>query len=482
MRSYSATIGCFTFMFILGSGNAAAAPLFSKGTAVAGVIAYQDDTDKNQFHYQPGRIDLALGVNLKAFKAQYWGIGPTHWAQDSSGAIYSIVGAIVSGSANIDITAKQRTELTAEIKKAYGVANPKLLPLSLKNVTVTPVLDSETLSLGKKDVTVVFPSIINFTSDFAYSIGTGNSLFAQVVGARQSSNFDIQPNPTFAVNFVGETEFVGDPWTAKISCDLSQVWSQIRSKFSASASLGWFKVGSLNYSKVQQELEKSKACTFDMKEGSLDNEKYGRQVFDMVKKIYEAVNKLAVEGDGFFRFEPNPDAGDPGGGGASATWPWSVSVNAGYSSAHFKQTIEYKDTVSYTGRFNYRIPASMVLAVSCNSATKSMFSDLSNASEACITQQKIDTFNARMACEAKAKQPKLLKLEEKLALGEINTAQYDRLLALYNRTSFCETFSPAAAEMGKVLPAFSGERFARIQSLTDAELNRLEAEALGIRK
>ena len=80
----------------------------------------------------------------------------------------------------------------------------------------------------------------------------------------------------------------------------------------------------------------------------MDNEKYGRQIFDMVKKIYEEVNKKATEGDGFFKFEPNPQAGDPGGGGASSWWPWSVSINAGYSHAYFKQKITYQNKVSYT--------------------------------------------------------------------------------------------------------------------------------------
>src|SRR4051794_17817400 len=81
--------------FILGA-PAHAAPKFSQGTAIAGVIAFQDDIDPTQFHYLPGRVDLDLGANLKAFKAQYWGIGPTHWAQDTDGSIYSIVGAIIS--------------------------------------------------------------------------------------------------------------------------------------------------------------------------------------------------------------------------------------------------------------------------------------------------------------------------------------------------------------------------------------------------
>jgi hypothetical protein len=443
---------------------ASAAPKFTKGTAVAGVIAFQDDADPAQFFWIPGRVDLALGTNLTSFKTQYWGIGPVHWAQDSTGAIYSIVGAILSGSANLDIVDSQRSALVAEIKKAYGVANPKLLPLSLKNVKVVPILDAQTLSLGKNDVTLSFPSTYQFGTNLQYSIGTGNSLFAQVVGARDATDNTITANPTFGVSIVGDAEFVGDPWTAEVKCDLSQVWEQTRTKVSASVSLGWFRIGSADYANTVQDLQKSGACKFDMKEGSLDNEKYGRQIFDMVKKVYEEVNKKATDGDGFFKFEPNPQAGDPAGGGASSWWPWSVSVNGGYSHAYFKQAISYSDTVSYTGRFPYTMAASMVLAVNCNNATSSHFVDLGDASQPCITQKKIDTFNARLKCEAAAKRPKLLALEERLALGEITQAQYDRLLALYNRLSFCESIDRQNGELTTVMKSLKSFGVQRISN------------------
>lgn len=459
--------------------SALAAPKFSQGTSIAGVIAYQDHQDPTVFHYVPGRVDLALGTNLKAFKAQYWGIGPAQWAQDSDGAVYSIAGAIISGSANIDITTAQRNALVAELKKAYGVAAPKLLPLQLRNVTVSPVLDRETLSLGRKNVTVDFPKTVNFAVDFAYSIGTGNSLFAQVVGARQSGDQAITPNPTFGVNILGETEFVGDPWTAHVVCDLSQVWEQVRTRASASVSAGWFRLGSATYSNTTQDLQRSGACKFDMVEGSLDNEKYGRQVLDMTKKIFEEINRKATDGEGFFKFEPNPDAGDPGGGGAASFWPWSVSINAGYSRAYFKQSLKWDTNVSYTGRFLYPVPASMVLAVNCNNATKSMFVDLGNASEPCITQEKTNTFNARMACEANARKPKLLALEERLALNQISAAQYDKLLALYNRLSFCESMAVVpSVDALQIAVAGSPHMKSWVQSISSAELSRLEEAAL----
>lgn len=454
---------------------AVSAPKFSKGTTADGVIAFQDDADSTQFYYVPGRIDTVLGENLKSFKAQYWGIGPTHWAQDSTGQVISITGAIISGSANLDITKVQRESIKAEISRSFGIAAPKLLPLPLKNVAVSPILDAQTLSLGNKDVTLSFPSAYIFGTDLIYSIGTGNSLFAQVVGARDAKNSEIHPNPTFGVSIVGVSEFVGDPWTAEIKCDLSQVWDQVRSRVSASVSMGWFKIGSADYQETLQDLRRTKACSVNMKEGSLDNEKYGRQIFDTIKKMFEEINKQAADGDGFFKFEPNPQAGDPSGGGASSWAPWSVSINAGRSHSYFKQTITWNDTITYSGRFNYTIPTSMILAVNCNNATKAYFVDLGNAGESCITQQKIDTFNSRMKCESDAKRPKLEALAERLAMGSITQSQYDKLLAFYNRTSFCENMTIAK---GKRLVGSSSLNIWGIQGVTDAELRKLEESVL----
>lgn len=462
-----------------------AAPKFSKGTSVGGVIAYQDDADPAQFHYLPGQIDLSLGVNLTSFKAQHWGIGPTFWGQDSNGQVYSIVGAILSGSANLGITDAQRQALTDELKRVYGLDAVRLLPVALRNSKVTPILDSQTLAMGGQGVTTSFPSSYVFGTDMVFSIGTGNSLFAQVVGARQAGS-EITANPTFGVSIVGDVEFTGDPWRVQVSCDLSQVWKEVRTRVSASVSLGWFRIGSAEYNDIRQQLERSNACTFETREGSLDNATFGRQLFEMMKTIFEAVNTATTEGEGYFKFEPNPHAGDPGGGGAASWLPWSVSINAGRSSASLTQNIRFDREITYTGRLIYSIPASMVLAVSCNTATKRYFVDLGNAGEPCITQQKIDTFNARMRCEAKAKQAKLLDLAERLALGSITQQQYDRLLTLYNRTSLCETLQPLSLA-GQQLSlrdrgshGRSGEvRGWRSQGLDADQLRKLEATVLG---
>jgi hypothetical protein len=463
------------------AAEAAAGPRFSAGTAIGGVVVYQDDADTTQFHYLPAQVQVVLGGTLKDFKVTYWGVGPAHFAQDATGAIYPVTGAIVAGTAAFDISPTQRTAVIAEIRKAFNVDNPKLLPLSLKNVKVMPTIDAKTLALGGT-VQINFPDTVAFTSEFAFSVGTGNSLFAQVVAAGRPNEFGVRTNPTFGLNIAGDVEFVGDPWTAEIDCDLSQVWKQMRSSASASVGLGWFRIGSASYQSISQDLQKSGACKFNMKEGSLDTAVFGRQVFEMVKRVFEELNAKAIAGEGFFKFEPNPEA--PAANAPSPGWsPWSISVNLAYSSAYFSQSIKWQTKVSYTGRFTTRVPAGMALAVSCNSTTRDHFVDLSNTAEACVTQGKVDTFNARMRAEAAAKTEKIAGLNERYILGELTDTQYQKLVDYYNRISLTETATPVPAEVAQPMlaappaAAIAGAKSFKV-GFTPAQLRAMENAVL----
>ena len=114
------------------------------------------------------------------------------------------------------------------------------------------------------------------------------------------------------------------------------------------------------------------------------------------------------------------------------------SINGGYSSVHFKQSIKYEQTMSYTGRFLAPVPMALTLVVNCSPATSHMFVYLNDSEEPRVTSDKADQMNARLAREAKAKNRKLQELEERYILGEINGEQYDRLLELYSRITFTE--------------------------------------------
>jgi hypothetical protein len=259
-----------------------------------------------------------------------------------------------------------------------------------------------------------------------------------LAAARQVGG-DITANPHFGLNIVAMAEFEGDPWRAEVKCNLSKVWEQTRTKFGASVSVGWFRIGSASYSKIAQELKDSGACTFDMKEGSLDTATYGRQVMDMTKKIFEEINKLATDGEGFFKFDTNyPQADVPSGGGGGNLFGWSVSINGGYSSAHYRQEKSWTSTVSYTGRFKSEVALSSILAVNCGPSTKQYFQDLNDSSESCVTQTKADVLRQRLAREGAAKVEKYKQLVAKLEDGRITPEVYDKLKATYDRMSLTE--------------------------------------------
>lgn len=473
MRTNQLAVLAMAAGLVLCSTPAAAAPKFSRGTAIPGVIAYQDSDDPTQFWYLPTSIPLVLGGSLQSFGVKYWGVAQPFRVEQVDGFQKSIVGATLSGKAKIDITQDQRDKLTAELRKAYGVQNPKLLPLAIKDAKVQPVMATNSLGLSASG-DVVFPSTVSISIPFAYTVGSGNNrLFAQYVSTQGQNSVGLTEDPSFAVNVVGVAEFVGDPWEQKCTADLAQVWNKVRSKASVSVGWGWFRLGSAEYSSVVQDLTKSGVISCDWKEGSLDTEKYGRQLFELAKEVFQALNSRAAAGEGFFKFEPNPEPQEISSGSEGGWWPWRVSVNAGYSSAHFTQAIHWEQKVSYTGRFWWAVPVSMVLAVRCNTATATMFLELGN-SEACITQAKADALNARVAREKDAKGAHLNKLLADLANGKITPEQFERAYAILGRVSITEDLAVTHLASGVLSTAAATS----VTSLSSADIDRLIAKAL----
>lgn len=449
MSRYSRWLLCTCIMAALFVPSlCSAVPKFSRGTAIDGVIAYQDDSDLTQFWYIPTSVPLVVGKSLPDFGVKYWGVSRAFRVKQNDGFYKSIVGATLQGRANIDITPELRARLVNEIKKVYGIANPKLLPVPLKNVKVTPVMAKGTLKLTDATSDVVFQEPIAFGMDFNFVVGSGdNRLFTEYVATQGQNNGKVIADPSFAVNAVGLAEFEGDPWINHCSADLNEVWNKTRTTVSVSVGWGWFRLGSAQYNNITQELIKSHVINCDWKEGSLDTEKYGRQILELGKQVFEALNAKAASGDGFFKFAPNPEPAEINSGQSSGWWPWTVSINGGYSAAHSVQNAHWESNISYTGRFYWPVPVSMVLAVKCNSATEALFTELGN-SVPCITQEKADALNARIDAEAAAKNKRLAKALDKYLNGEITQEQYERILAALGSITITEDlFSPSPSEL-----------------------------------
>ncbi len=411
---------------------------FSSGTSIKGVIAYQDDADPSQFYYIPSSIPLVLGETLEDFNVTYFGVSAKHNAWDPvSGNYRSVVGASLAGKAKIGLSDRQRKDLAKQIKKVFSGIEPKLLPLPLKTVSVQPKLARATLGIETGTGDVDFPSDVIFESSFNYVVAARNHIFGSFAAA-QGQGSEVTTNPQFGIDVVGEAEFLGDPWTVDIDIDLSQVWSYVRKQIGVSASWGWFRLGSASYTNIIQNLTREFHSSIKLVEGSLDTDKFGRQILELGKALFEEINKKAIAGEGYFRFEPNPSVEESdsiSGGGAS--FPWSVSVNASYYEQHFKQEIRFEQSISFTGRFWRRIPFSMSLAVLCNSATSKYFIDL-NSSEPCVTPEKVRSLNDRIDQEIRLKTPYIKKLMDKLVSGEITSEEYEKRRKVIMETSFSE--------------------------------------------
>ncbi|AKG20146.1 hypothetical protein [Calothrix sp. 336/3] len=415
--------------------------IFSKGVSISGVTAYQDSEKANQFFYHPTAVRCILGETLQDFKVTYWGIGKPFFVQRGN-RIDSVVGAILSGRAVIDITKEQRQQLIERINRVYNLKNPALLPLPLSQVRVRPVIADKALYIDQNS-DIKFPETIQLGTSFNYLISTGNSLFAQFAATQGEGN-KVIPNPSFGINLSGYAEFQGDPWIVEVEANLSQVWSYVRRRISAGLSLGWFKLKFGDYDKLIQDMRRDKIIKLTLIEGSLDNERYGRQFLEMGKQIFEAVNQQVNSSVEYFKFEPSVNQTNNSANTldwAKALWSWDVSINLAYGeqSLRFAQSLVYKQRISYSGRFNCLIPAAMTLAVTCNNASRNMFQDLGYPNEPCITQAKAEEMQKRLQMEFERKKPLLDKLYERFVLEEISQEQYDRAMRLLNGISARES-------------------------------------------
>lgn len=414
-------------------------PKLSISTSGAGVVVYQDDIDKTQFHYFPKGAKLNLGENLLEFSVKYWGIGSEFLIQDENGIIRSSTGAILSGRASIDLSQWQRINIIEIISRDFNIKNPKLTPLILTDVKVQPVFAENTLNFGENS-DKIFPETVQLASSFNYLLATGNNQFGLFVGTMIEGT-NITPNSDFAINVYGKAEFIGDPWTVTIKADLSRVWSYTRRQFGASVGYKWFKIDSVKYSRIVQDLVSKQIVTLNFKEGSFDNEQYGRQIFDMGRQIFEAINTQIGSQIGFFRFEPNPQPEGKLHSPRSIPFVPHINLSYGEQSIKSSQKTQFDLTISYTGRVKISEGTSITLAVKCNEATKQYFQDLGDPERPCIDAQKVEEMNRRLAAEKAEKDLMLKELNDKLSEkqddllnrllnGEITEEQYNKAIEI----------------------------------------------------
>jgi hypothetical protein len=408
----------------------------NRPAAADGVIAYQDNKQPDLFHYFPMRIDAVVGETLKQFKVDYYGINQKpYWVDLGNGNYQSCVGGNLSGNAVPDITKTQRAAITKAIADTYGVKKPNLAPLVLNEATVQPIFAKHIVDMGTGG-SVTFPERFSVGAAIGYQVGSGNSLFATLVGNERDNTTG--GSPDFAVNIYGETELYADPWEAEIHADLSQVWEYTRSKVNVGVNLGWFNIG-VDVDKITQELITKGIVRIKYIQGSGGSE-FGWQMLNTTKTLFEAINKQITAGEGLFKFEPNPtpqppEKGDKWGGGLL---PFTTSVNVSYTSEFFKQSITFDQTVSFEGMLPVRFNSSMNLAVPCSPTTEKSFYDLQMMEQGCVTKAKSDGLQRRIGLEQEAKRKQIEKYLGYVVSGKWTPAEYSAMLAVLNTITLTE--------------------------------------------
>ena len=446
--------------------------VLSRGVAADGVLAWQDNQDPKTFHYFPSRIDAELGSTIQEFEVTYYGIGAKPYYQKISPdpTPQSVVGGVLSGLAVPDISEAQRKNITEAITKQYEV-EPNLVPIMLSDVKIQPVFAKKLAEMGQGS-SQEFPSTLQIGSQIAYTVSSGNSLFAEMT-AREGADEE-SASPQFAINLVGTAAFYGDPWKARISCDLSKVWSYTRTKVNVGASIGWFNIG-VDVDKITQELISSHLIEIDYIEGS-GGEEFGRQMLETTKTLFEAISQKALGGEGLFRFEPNPAPQEPPKDdkwGASLL-PWTCSINTAYQSNFFNQEIKFDETISFTGKVDVLLASAMSLAVQCGADTVEHFHDLQASRDECVTPEKSQALQDRLSAEVAAKNKKVQEYAARVESGQWTVATFKEMLAWLNTISLTESAIVTMVDGQEVvrqltadeaLAALSGEESRRIYLL-----------------
>jgi hypothetical protein len=407
----------------------------NRPAAADGVVAYQDYEQQNLFHYFPLRIDSVSGDTLKNFKVDYYGINATpYWIDFGNGNYQSCVGGNLSGTAIPDITTKQRSNIVKVIEDTYGIKKPNLTPLVLTGVTVQPIFAKHIVDMGTGG-SATFPNQVTIGGSIGYQIGTGNSVFASLVGSERD---DPGPSPDFAVNIYGQTELYADPWVAEIHADLKRVWEYTRTQVKVGVNIGWFDLG-VNIDKITQELITKGIVTIKYRQGGEGSE-FGWQMLNTTKTLFEAINKQVASGEGLFKFEPNPAPQQPAKRDkwGAGLLPFSASVNVGYNSDFFKQEITFDEVLTFEGQIPALLTSSMSLALPCGIQTERSFYDVQTMEQGCVTKAKSNGLQQRIRTEQAAKNEKIKEYLRYVESGKWTPQQFADMKNLLNTITLTE--------------------------------------------
>ena len=425
------------------------AGVINRVVGASGVIAFQDRENPEKFEYFPSSVQSVLGDTMESFYCQYYGVGgKPQWVQAGNNNYLNLAGGIVQGKMRFDATKEQLEALRKEISRIYQIDEAVLVPVILSDTKAQPVFAQGASGLGGNSE-YAFPTGVSVGESFNFNIDSGNSLFAQLIASRTAASDNAPVAPTIGMNVRGKLQLYGEPFKAHLKADLKQVWEYTRDQVDVGAKIGWFNFSS-KFDQIAQDLQKNNIIEMDFVEGRADSE-FGLQLLESTKVVFEAINNQITSGEGMFRFEPNPDPQEPNDPGKS--WfadlaPWSVGINMSFIRNSFEQSIQFEQTVEFTGIKTIEVSSSMNLGVLCGSKTQDMFMDVTLNENGCITTQKADELERRITKEVAAKEAKIEQYERDLIEGRIDLPKYEALIAMLNNRMLTESHNqdPRSAE------------------------------------
>lgn len=415
------------------------AGVINRAVGADGIIAFQDRENPEKFEYFPSSVQSVLGDTMESFLCQYYGIGgKPQWVQAGNNSYLNLAGGIVQGKVRFDATKKQLEAIKEEISRVYKIDDAVLTPVILSDTKAQPVFAQGAAGLGGNSK-YGFPDGFSVGESFNFNIDSGNSLFAQLIAARTVGSNNAPASPTIGMNIRGKLQLYGEPFKARLTADLSQVWEYTRTQVDAAARIGWFNFSG-SFDKIAQDLQKNSIIKMEFIEGRADSE-FGLQLLESTKVVFEAINNQITSGEGMFRFEPNPDPQEPKD--PEKSWlaelaPYSVGINTSFASNSFSQSIAFEQEVDFTGIKTIEVSSSMNLGVLCSSTTENMFMDVTRNENGCITAQKAEKLGLRIAKEIAAKEAKIQDYEERLLDGKIDLKTYEALVAMLNNRMLTE--------------------------------------------
>jgi hypothetical protein len=415
------------------------AGVINKPVAAKGIIAFQSRENPATFEYFPSSGQAVLGDTLESFNCSYYGIGGTpQWVQSGSASYLNLAGGVVAGKVRFDATKEQLKAVADEISRIYGVDEPQLVPVILKETKAQPVFAQGVAGLGGSSK-YSFPEQVNVGSSFNFNIDSGNSLFPQLIASLNKDAAADQSAPTIGMNISGKLELYGEPFEARLHADLKQVWEYVRDKVDVGAQLGWFNLSS-QFDKIAQDLQKESIIQMEFIQGRADSS-FGLQLLESTKVVFEALNAKITAGEGMFRFEPNPtpqEPKEPDKSWFASLAPWSVGLNMSFVRNSFKQSITFDQTVKFQGLFTIPVTSSFNLGVVCSPSTENMFYDVTLAKSGCITPEKINALQKRISKEVTAKNARIEDYTNRLLDGKITLPTFETLMALLNTIMLTE--------------------------------------------